>query len=60
MASPTRAPAASLVGLMSVSFPIAFVLGAFVGLAAVCAFGAGIYAILRVCFPYKPRFADLV
>jgi hypothetical protein len=40
-------------------FPLVFVLGQFVGLAAVVGLGALVYAGLRMALPYKPRFADL-
>jgi len=40
-------------------FPLVFLLGQFVGLAAVVGLGAGVFALLRMAFPFKPRFADL-
>ncbi len=40
-------------------FPLVFVLGVFIGLGAVVGLGAGVYAVLRMAFPYRPRFADL-
>jgi len=40
-------------------FPIVFMLGAFVGLAAVVGLGALVYAALRIVFPYTPRFTKL-
>ncbi len=39
--------------------PLVLFLGEFVGLVTVVLFGAGIYAVLRLLFPYRPRFADL-
>jgi hypothetical protein len=42
-----------------VGFPIVFLLGQFTGLGAVVGLGAGVFALLRVAFPYRPRFADL-
>jgi hypothetical protein len=43
-----------------VGFPLVFVLGQFIGLAAVVGLGAGVYAILRRMFRFHPRFTDLV
>jgi hypothetical protein len=42
-----------------VGFPIVFLLGQFIGLAAVVGLGAGVFALLRIAFPYKARFSDL-
>jgi hypothetical protein len=42
-----------------VGFPLVFLLGQFVGLVAVVSLGAGVYAVLRLAFPYRSRIADL-